>query len=345
MSTLPIECNQTPTERLFGYSKIEEKGMTDTMLQDYRIAVVQHPPVLLDKAATLERAVSLLHEAADNGAKLVAFSETFVPGYPEWIGLVRYRTESSLIDNLHARLMANAVNLQSNDLDLLCRAAEQRNVTVICGIQEKDGLYSRSTLYNSVVVIGANGTLLNCHRKLVPTGVERGLWGYGDGAGLQVVETPVGRIGALICYENHMPLARFSLYAQGIDLYIAPTVAFGDLWLSAMRHIAFEGACWVLNCGTALHRDAIPESFPERERLSNDEWVRNGDSAIINPMGKVVAGPLHCAYGILYADCSPGAVTAMRRRLDVAGHYGRPDLFHLEVNRGRQTPIHFTGTN
>lgn len=307
----------------------------------YRVAVVQHPPILLDREATLERAVVLIDEAADHGAQLVVFSETFVPGYPEWIGLVRYRTERALIDDLYARLMANTVNLETDDLDILCRAAQRRVITVVCGIQERDGVYSRSTIYNTVVVIGPNGALLNRHRKLVPTGVERGVWGYGDGAGLQVVETPVGRIASLICFENHMPLARFALYAQGVDLYIAPTVADGDLWLTAMRHIAFEGSCWVLNCGTALHTTMIPQSFPERDRLFGDQWLRNGDSAIINPAGTIVAGPLHRASGILYAECPPAPITAMRRRLDVAGHSGRPDVFRFEVNRTRHRPISF----
>src|SRR5215213_7271555 len=270
-------------------------AMTDPTVPNYRVAIVQHPPVFLDRQATLDRAVTLIHAAADNDAQLIAFSETFVPGYPEWIGLVHYRTESALVDDLYTQLVANTINLEDNDLDSLCRTAQQRNVTVVCGIQERDGAYSRSTIYNTVVVIGPNGALLNRHRKLVPTGVERGLWGYGDGAGLHVIDTPVGRIGTLICFESHMPLARFALYAQGIDLYIAPTVADGDVWLTAMRHIAFEGSCWVLNCGTAFHRDDFPTSLPGRDRLPTDDWLRCGDSAVISPSGAIVAGPLHCA--------------------------------------------------
>lgn len=314
--------------------------MIDPAAATYRVAIVQHPPVFLDRHATLERAVTLIHEAADNGARLIAFSETFVPGYPEWIGLVHYRTESALIDDLYARLVANTVNLASNDLNPLCQAAQQRNVTLVCGIQERDGVYSRSTIYNTVVVIGPDGTILNRHRKLVPTGVERGLWGYGDGAGLHVIDTPIGRIGTLICFESHMPLARFALYAQGIDLYIAPTVADGEVWLTAMRHIAFEGTCWVLSCGTAFHHTDFPATLPGRERFSTNDWLRGGDSAVISPTGAIVAGPLHCAYGIVYADCPPAPITAMRRRLDVAGHYNRPDVFHLTVNHQTQPPIH-----
>ena len=319
--------------------------MTNAQSSAYRVAVVQYPPVLLDRQATLERAIALIDEATQNGAQLVAFSEAFVPGYPEWIGLVRYRTESGLIDDLHARLLANTVDLERNQLDLLCEAAHRRGVTVVCGIQERDGLFSRSTIYNTVVVIGPDGRILNRHRKLVPTGVERGLWGSGDGSGLQVVETPLGRVGALICFENHMPLARFSLYAQGIELYVAPTVADGDLWLASMRHIAFEGACWVLNCGTALHASDIPETVPQRDRLFGNDWLRSGDSAIINPFGSIVAGPLHQAHGILYADCTSTPITAMRRRLDVAGHYGRPDVFTLSVNRSRRAPVSFRDDN
>ncbi|MCB0126600.1 MAG: carbon-nitrogen hydrolase family protein, partial [Caldilineaceae bacterium] len=294
--------------------------MTDSTQEPHKIAIVQQPPVFLDRDATIERAVSYVHEAADNGARLVAFPETYIPGYPEWIGLVHYRTEGKLVTQLYQQLLANAVRLDAGDLDPLCEVARSRGVTVVCGIQECDGEFSRSTLYNTAMTIDPSGLIVNRHRKLVPTGVERGLWGMGDGSGLRVVETPVGRIGMLICFENQMPLARYALYAQGIDIYLALTVADGDLWLASMRHIAFEGACWVLNCGTALHTDDVPDDFPVRDRLAEHGWIRSGDSAVISPSGKVVAGALHDAYGILYADCTPDLVAASRRRLDVAGH-------------------------
>lgn len=163
----------------------------------------------------------------------------------------------------------------------------------------------------------------------------------GDGSGLRVVDTPAGRISTLICFENHMPLARFALYTQGIDLYVAPTVAYGEVWLSATRHIAIEGGCWVLSCGTALHSRDIPADLPARDRLFGDAWLHDGDSVIVDPMGTVVAGPLHQAHGILYAECTPEQTVAMRRLIDVAGHYGRPDIFHLAVDRTPRAPIHF----
>ncbi len=319
--------------------------MPDQHTDAYRLAVVQHPPVLIDRAATLDRAVALIDEAAEHGARLVAFSETFVPGYPSWIGRVRYRFDDALVDELHARLFSQAVNLQSDDLATLSGAARRRGVTVVCGVHERDGSYSRSTLYNTVVVIGPTGEVVNRHRKLVPTGVERGLWGMGDGTGLRVVDTPGGRVGALICFENHMPLARFALYTQAVDIYVAPTVAYGDLWIASMRHIAFEGGCWVLNCGMALHARDIPASFPQRDALFGDAWVHEGDSMIIDPAGRIIAGPLRREYGILYADYDPAPSIAVRRRLDVAGHYGRPDVFRLEVHREPLVPVRFTDTD
>jgi len=306
-----------------------------------KVAIVQHPPVLLDRAATMQRAVSLTHEAADHGAGLIVFPETYIPGYPEWIGLVRYRVEGALINQLHQQLLANSVRLRDGHLDALCEVARQRSVTLVCGIQERDGDFGRSTLYNSIIVIDSTGTMVNRHRKLVPTGVERGLWGMGDATGLRAVDTPLGRIGCLTCFESYMPLARFALYAQGIEMYIAPTVADGEQWLATMRHIAFEGACWVLNCGTALHREAIPETFPHRDRLFEDDWLRSGDSCVIDPNGRLVAGPLHNAYGIVYAECALDPVGVARRRLDVSGHYHRPDLFRLEVDRRPKPPIRF----
>jgi nitrilase len=323
-----------PMGEVEGESAMENKTL-------HRVAVVQHPPVFLNRAATIERAITLIDEAADHEAQIIVFSETFIPGYPTWIGRVRYRDDNRLVEELHARLVANSINLEQDDLRALRMAARRRAVTVVCGIQERDGVYSRGTLYNAVVVIGPTGDILNRHRKLVPTGVERGVWGQGDGSGLRVVDTPAGRIGTLICFENHMPLARFSLYAQGVNLYIAPTVAYGDLWLSAMRHIAIEGGCWVISCGTALHARDIAATFPERDNLFGDVWLHDGDSVVVNPSGTLVAGPLHQEHGILYAECTPDQTVAMRRRIDVAGHYGRPDIFHLVVNRVPLAPVRF----
>ena len=309
----------------------------------YRVAVVQHPPVALNRPKTLARGVELLEEAAAGGAKLVSFPETWVPGYPEWVWRLKPGDDYGLSGDIHKRLLENSVDLKAGQLKPIQAAARRLKVTVSIGIHERDGEFSRGTLYNSVVLIGPDGEILNRHRKLMPTNPERMVWGAGDATGLRVVDTPSGRVGSLICWENYMPLARFAIFAQGCEIYIAPTWDEGGTWLSTMRHIALEGRCWVLGNGSSMRGKDIPTDFPDRKRLFPDleSWFNPGDSVIVDPGGTVVAGPLHEKHGILYADCDPARAAASKRTLDVAGHYGRPDIFRLEVNREVRAPIDF----
>jgi nitrilase len=309
----------------------------------HRVAVVQHPPVTLNRDKTLERGVELMEKAAAQGARLVSFPETWVPGYPEWLWRLRPGNDYKLTDDIHRGLVENAVDLKAGNLKPIQAAARRLKVTVSIGIHERDGEFSRGTLYNTVVMVGPDGSILNRHRKLVPTNPERMVWGMGDASGLRVSDTPVGRVGGLICWENYMPLPRFSLFAQGVEIYVAPTWADGGTWISTMRHIAAEGRCWVLGNGCAMRGKDIPKDFPQRAKLFPDleSWYNAGDSVIVDPRGEIIAGPMHEAHGILYAECDPGASDAARRTLDVAGHYGRPDIFHLEVNREALTPIEF----
>lgn len=309
-----------------------------------KVAVVQHPPVTLHRDATLARMAELLDEAAANGATFALFPETFVPGYPEWLWRLRPGADSGLTATIHRRLVEEAVDLAAGHLAPLQEAARRHGMTVVAGVHERDGQFSRGTLYNAAVTIGPDGTLLNRHRKLMPTNPERMVWGMGDASGLRPVETPAGRVGGLICWENYMPLARFALFAQGVDIYCAPTWDAGSTWVSTMRHIAAEGRCWVLGNGCAMRGRDIPEDFPERSRVfpDLDNWYNPGDSVIVGPDGRIVAGPLHEEHGILYADCDPAATAAARRTLDVAGHYGRPDVFHLEIHREPLDPVTFT---
>jgi nitrilase len=309
----------------------------------YRVAVVQHPPVALNRPKTLARGIELLDEAAAGGAKLVSFPETWVPGYPEWVWRLKPGDDYGLSGDIHKRLLENSVDLKAGQLKPIQAAARRLKVTVSIGIHERDGEFSRGTLYNSVVLIGPDGEILNRHRKLMPTNPERMVWGAGDATGLRVSETPSGRVGALICWENYMPLARFAIFAQGCEIYIAPTWDEGGTWLSTMRHIALEGRCWVLGNGSSMRGKDIPTDFPDRKRLFPDleAWFNPGDSVIVSPGGEVVAGPLHEKHGILYADCDPARAAAAKRTLDVAGHYGRPDIFRLEVNREARAPVDF----
>jgi len=320
-------------------------GATSIPRSDHLVAVVQEAPVMLDRAATLARAVASIAEAADNGARLIALPETFVPGYPFWVWKLRFDDDGAALAALHARLLENSIDLGAGGLQPLCAAAKKHRVTVVCGIDERDGDFSRGTLYNTVVIVGPDGVIRNRHRKLMPTNPERTVWGIGDGSGLRTVQTPAGRVGSLICWENYMPLARFALFAQGVDLYVAPTWDEGDGWAATMRHIALEGRCWVLGAASILQGTDVPADFPARTLLVADEdaWINEGGSLIVDPGGKVVAGPLINARGILYADCPPARAGAAKRTLDVAGHYGRTDIFSLTVNRDVPAPARFSG--
>ena len=308
-----------------------------------KLAVIQQAPVFLDKQGTLKRAVAAVEEAAGNGAELIVFPEAYIPGYPAWIWRLRPGGDWDLTERIHALLLENAVDLGSDDLAPLCQAAARHQVSIVCGMDERDGELGRATLYNTLVVIGPDGQLLNRHRKLMPTNPERMVWGFGDASGLKVVDTPSGRIGALICWENYMPLARYALYAQGIEIYIAPTYDSGDGWIGTLQHIAREGCCWVVGSGNALRGSDIPADFPGKAALYPDaeEWVNPGDSVVIAPGGNIVAGPLRNEQAILFAEVDSTQVAQARRSLDVVGHYARPDIFQLHVNTQPQSPVVF----
>jgi len=308
-----------------------------------KLAIVQKAPVFLDKKATIELAVDTIEEAAENGAEMVVFTEAFIPGYPTWIWRLRPGGDWSLSEELHERLLKNTVVMESNDLTPLYDAAKKHKVTIVCGIEERDSQLSQSTLYNTVIVIGADGTLLNKHRKLMPTNPERMVWGFGDASGLKVVDTPSGRVGTLLCWENYMPLARYALYSQGVEIYIAPTYDSGDDWIGTLQHIAREGCCWVVGCGNLMKGKDIPEDFPGKESLYPDanEWVNPGDSIVIAPGGGIVAGPMREEAGILYCEVDKEKVAIAKRALDVCGHYSRPDIFQLHVDTQPQSPVVF----
>ena len=308
-----------------------------------KIAVIQKPPVLLDRDRTIARAVESIDEAARAGAVLLVFPEAYVPGYPTWIWRLRPGGDMALSSDLHARLRLNAVDLNREDLRPLQDAASKHAVTVVIGINEIDSRFSGTTLFNTVVVIGADGTMLNRHRKMMPTNPERMVWGMGDASGLRVVDTPAGRLGSLICWESYMPLARYALYGQDLEIFVNPTWDNGEACLVTLRHIAREAGCWVIGTATALQGSDIPADFPERDKLyKTDEWINNGDAVVINPAGAVTAGPLHREKSILYAEIDREAARRARRSLDVCGHYGRPDIFSLTVNRRPLYPVEFS---
>jgi nitrilase len=308
-----------------------------------KVAVIQKPPVLLDRSATIASVLASIEEAARNGASLLVFPEAYVPGYPTWIWRLRPGGDMALSGEIHARLRENAVDLARGDLQPIRDAAARHGVTLVIGINEVDSQFSGTTLFNTVVVVGPDGAVLNRHRKLMPTNPERMVWGMGDATGLKVVDTPAGRLGSLICWESYMPLARYALYAQDIDIYVAPTWDTGESWLATMRHIAKEAGCWVIGTATALQGNDIPADFPERDKLFDpDEWINDGDAVVVKPMGAIAAGPLKREKGILYADIDREAARRARRSLDVCGHYSRPDIFSFSVDRRPLSPAHFS---
>lgn len=308
-----------------------------------KIAIVQEAPILLDRKKTIKKAVKLSDQAASSDAELVVFPEAYISGYPSWIWRLRPGGDWGTSEELHSRLLDSAVDIDAGDLKPLCDSAKNNKITIVCGLNERESKLSKATLYNTVVIIGKEGNILNRHRKLMPTNPERMVWGFGDGSGLNVVDTPTGRVGTLLCWENYMPLARYALYSQGVEIYIAPTYDSGDEWLGTMQHIAREGRCWVICSGVALTNSDIPADFPDRETLypSTEEWINPGDSVVIAPGGEIVAGPMRKEQGILYAEVDSKRVGISKRDLDITGHYSRPDIFTLSVNTQTQSPIKF----
>lgn len=308
-----------------------------------KIAVVQEPPVYLNLAKSMERAIGLVEKAAADGAKMLTFPEAWFSGYPTFCWRLSPGADMGKTDELFALLQKNSIDLSRNGLAPLQEAAAENEMVIVVGYQEIDGDVSGSTLFNSCAIIDADGRIVNNHRKLMPTNPERMIWGFGDGSGLNVVDTAVGRIGALLCWENYMPLARYALYAQNIDIYVAPTWDSGETWLATMQHIAREGGCWVIGCATALEASDIPTDIPHYDILfpNKDEWVNPGDAVVYKPFGGIAAGPMHKEKGLLWADIDVSAARASRRKFDATGHYARPDVFELKVNRNQQRSVSF----
>ena len=219
--------------------------------------------------------------------------------------------------------------------DFLGNVARRHHVHVVIGVVERDG----GTLYCTVLFFGPDGTLLGKHRKLMPTAAERLVWGFGDGSTMEVIETPIGKIGAAICWENYMPLLRMHLYAQGIQLYCAPTADDRETWQATVRHIALEGRCFVLGCNQFARRGDYPDDYPAVQGRDPETVMLRGGSCIIDPLGRVLAGPLFDAPGILSAELDLNEVARGKFDFDVVGHYARPDIFRLSVNTAPAPPV------
>lgn len=304
------------------------------MTRTFKIAAVQACPVFMDRKATVAKACDLIVEVGAAGGELAVFPEAFIPGYPLWVWFIPPGHTHPLRE-IYAELVANALTVPSDETEQLCDAARQAGVAVAIGVNEANAEASGTTIYNTLLYIGPDGAILGKHRKLMPTGGERLVWGLGDGSDLEVYDLPFGRLGGLLCWENYMPLARYAMTAWGTEIFVAPTWDRGEPWLSTMRHVAKEGRCYVLGCCTPMHKNDIPDrlAFKEKYLGSVDGWINPGESVIVDPDGKVVAGPASEEEVILYTELDRAKITGPRWQLDVAGHYARPDVFELIVHR------------
>jgi len=309
----------------------------------FQVAAVQAAPVFLNREATVEKACALISEAGLQHARLIVFPESFIPAYPDWVWAVP-PGRGKILNQLYAELLNNAVEVPSGVTERLGQAAKQAAAYLVMGVTERDTEASGASLYNTLLFFSPEGNLMGKHRKLVPTGGERLVWAQGDGSTLQVYDTPLGKIGGLICWENYMPLARYTMYAWGTQIYIAATWDRGEPWLSTLRHIAKEGRVYVIGCCIAMRMDDIPDRFEYKQKFYSEsrEWINVGDSAIVNPEGEFIAGPVSMKEEILYAEVDPLLMRGPKWILDVAGHYARPDVFELIVHREKRALIKVT---
>ncbi len=310
------------------------------ILPTIKAAAVQAEPVVLDREATVEKACQLILETAANGAQLIIFPELFIPTYINaavWgRGLASFGTANA--KRAWSRLWQNSVEIPSHTTDRLSKTARDANAVVAIGLHERESK-SRS-LYNTLLFLNSDGTLLGKHRKLMPTNHERMVHGRGDGSTLRVYDTPVGRVGGLICWENWMPLSRFALYSQGEQIHIAPTADDDERTLINTRNTAIEGGVFVISVCMVLRKESFPKDFEFQQELEDaGDYLQTGGSAIIGPDGSILAGPLWKEEGILYAELDLNQVVEQSQLLDVAGHYARPDVLSLHLKATPQNVL------
>ena len=308
------------------------------LMKPFRAAVIQAGPTLFNKKATLAKADALMEEAAAKGAQLVVFPEAFISAYPKGLDFgARLGWRTSEGRQWFRRYWESSVDVPGEDTVALGEMAARYKLFVVIGVIERDG----GTLYCTALYFGATGALLGKHRKVMPTALERLVWGFGDGSTLKVMDTELGKIGAVICWENYMPMLRTAMYAQGVEIYCAPTVDDRASWVPAMQHIAMEGRCYVLSAAQHLTGHDLPEDYPVK--LAGE--IIRGGSMIVNPFGVILAGPCYEQDAILTADLDPAAILEGKYDLDVTGHYARPDIFRLDVNTRPAPAVHFEETD
>lgn len=303
------------------------------------VAAVQAAPVYMNLERSLARAMELTAEAARRRAQLVVFPESWLAGYPAWLDTCRDVAiwDHLPIKQLYARLLENSLTIPDRNTAALSETARRHGLTLVIGAHERVG----GTVYNSTLTFGPDGSLLNVHRKLVPTFNERLIWGQGDGAGLRVVETPVGRIGSLICWEHWMPLVRQKLHAEREEIHIAQWPAVREMYQIASRHYAFEGRCYVVAAGAIMRRGDLPQELELAAGAvaeGEGDFILNGGSAVIGPDGQYVAGPAFASEVIILARINLDRIQEESLALDVAGHFSRPDLFDFHYKGAQEIP-------
>ena len=305
------------------------------------VAVVQAAPVVFDLPRSLAKAQSLAAEAANKGARIVLFPEAFLSAYPRGLdfgAVVGARSDEGRED--FRRYWESSVGVPGPAVSALGETAREHGIHLVMGVVERDG----GTLYCTVLYLGPDGTYLGKHRKVMPTGSERLVWGFGDGSTLPVFETPFGRLGALICWENYLPLARAAMYAKGIEIYCAPTADARDSWFSTVRHIAVEGRCYVLSANQFNRRSDFPGDYRTQFGDDPDAVLTRGGSCIVDPFGNFLAGPDTQGETILTAEIDRAQIVRGKFDLDVVGHYARPDIFQLLVDERPKKPVSFCGS-
>lgn len=304
----------------------------------FKVAVVQAGSEVMDKKKGVNKAVRLIDEASQEGAKIIVFPEAFIPAYPRGMSfgtVVGSRSEEGRKDFL--QYWKNSITVPGAETVEIGKAAKKAKAYVIIGVIEKDSEPSNGTLYCTALFFGPDGGLLGKHRKLKPTGSERLIWGEGDGSTLPVFDTPYGRIGALICWENYMPLARAAMYDKGVQIFITPTADARDTWFSTVRHVALEGRCFVLSSNQYSNKDMYPAYISSREEFKDlPHELSRGGSCIVDPLGEFVVEPVFGKEKILYADIDLNKIAEAQFDFDVVGHYARPDVFQLTVNEQEQ---------
>ncbi len=308
--------------------------------ETFTAAVVQAASVCFDAEGSLDKLEALSREAADNGAQLAVFPEAFVSGYPsslDWGGhSAAIREDVAAAD--YERYWRSAIELDEHGHRRLSAIARNAGLHLVVGVIER----VQSALYCTSVMLGPDGRFLGKHRKIMPTVAERLVWARGDGSTLAAVDTPLGKLGSVICWENYMPLLRMHMYQQGVQLYCAPTADDEPGWTATMQHIAMEGRCYVLSANQFTRRADFPDDYGNFPSDAPDFVISRGGSCIVDPFGKLLAGPDHDGETILYAELDLSSIVRGKFYSDVVGHYSRPDLMSMQVNLARMNNVSLT---